>query len=193
MCPDICVHKKCHELVIPVLWKIMSNKLCPIQQVFTSCVKSWLETLETSMLNVCRIPDSQWALLEKAMAEQDQIGWHLAMWGYLSQHWVLAIAANSRLKEDSNKGDIWARKTTLQLWEFSWEMWDHRNSILHDTQLESSPKICHAQINKEITKLYAGLDTYKIADHWYFDMPLALWLQKPLRSCRWWLNHADNG
>jgi hypothetical protein len=28
-------------------------------------------------------------------------------------------------------------------------MWDHCNSILHDTQLESSHKICDAQINKE--------------------------------------------
>ena len=51
---------------------------------FASCIKSWLETLETPMPDVSRIPESQWELLDKALAEQKQIGWHLAMQGYLS-------------------------------------------------------------------------------------------------------------
>ena len=50
-----------------------------------------------------RIPESQWELLDKALAEQEQISWHLAMWGYLSQHWVLAIAANPHSKEDNDR------------------------------------------------------------------------------------------
>jgi hypothetical protein len=29
-----------------------------------------------------------------------------------------------------------------------------------------------------------------VADQWYFDMPLALHLKKPLRSCWWWLTNA---
>ena len=134
------------------------------------------------MLDVSRIPESQWELLDKALAEQEQIGWHLAMQGYLSQHWALAIAANPCSKEDNDRGEIWTRKTILQLWEFSREMWEHRNSILHDSQLEASRKIRDAQINDEITKLYANIDNYDVTDRWYFELPLALRLRRPLQS-----------
>ena len=62
----------------------------------------------------------------------------------------------------------------LQLWEFSREMWEHHNLILHNSQLEASHKIRDAQINDEITKLYANIDNYNATDRWYFDLPLAL-------------------
>ena len=84
MCPDILAHKKQYNLVGPMICQIVSDELCPAQQVFASCIKSWLETLETPMPDVSRIPESQWELLDKALAEQEQIGWHLAMRGYLS-------------------------------------------------------------------------------------------------------------
>ena len=138
-----------------------------------------------------RIPESQWELLDKALAEQEQISWHLAMQGYLSQHWALAIAANPRSKEDNDRGKIWTRKTILQLWEFSREIWEHRNSILHDSQLKASHKIWDAQINDEIMKLYANIDNYDATDRWYFDLPLALRLCRPLRSQRRWLMNAQ--
>ena len=137
-----------------------------------------------------RIPESQWELLDKALAEQEQIGWHLAMRRYLSQQWVLAIAANPCSKEDNDRGKIWTRKTILQLWEFSREMWEHRNSILHDSQLKASHKIQDAQINDEIMKLYAHIDNYDAANRWYFELPLALRLRRPLRSRRRWLMNA---
>jgi hypothetical protein len=36
-----------------------------------------------------------------------------------------------------------------------------------------------ADVNGAITKLYAIIETYDVADWWYFDMPLALHLKKP--------------
>ena len=143
------------------------------------------------MPDVSRIPESQWELLDKALAEQEQIGWHLAMWGYLSQHWALAIAANPCSKEDNDRGKIWTRKMILQLWEFSREMWEHHNLILHDSQLEASHKIWDAQINDEITKLYANIDNYDVANRWYFELPLALRLCRPLQLQRRWLMNAQ--
>jgi len=84
-------------------------------------------------------------------------------------------------------GRNWARKVILQLWSFSDEMWEHRNAVLHDTQLEASRKIRDADINDEITKLYENIESYAAEDRWYFEMPLALRLRKPLRSRRRWL------
>jgi hypothetical protein len=47
-----------------------------------------------------------------------------------------------------------------------------------------------AEINDAITKLYEKVDTYSAEDRWYFDVPLAIRLRKPLRSRRHWLVNA---
>jgi hypothetical protein len=157
-----------------MLHQIMSNPLCPVQQLFASCIKFWLETPETPMLDVSRIPDSVRDLVDNALAEQEQIGWHLTMCRYLSQYWSITISSNPRLKKDNDQGNVWSCKTILQLWKFSCEMWEHRNMILHDHQIKSSRQICDAQINDKITKLYENIDSNHVFDRWYFDLPLAL-------------------
>jgi hypothetical protein len=39
-------------------------------------------------------------------------------------------------------------------------------------------------------KLYTQVDVFAAEDCWYFDVPLMLWLCKPLQSRRWWLINA---
>jgi hypothetical protein len=41
-----------------------------------------------------------------------------------------------------------------------------------------------------ITKLHEKVDTYSAEDRWYFDVPLVIWLRKPLRSRQRWLINA---
>jgi hypothetical protein len=60
-------------------------------------------------------------------------------------------------------------------------MWVHRNEVLHNMQLESSRKMLEADVNDAIMKIYAKVNTYLAEDQWYFDMPLAIRLRKPLR------------
>jgi hypothetical protein len=189
-CRHVGAHKKRYDLVHPMMKQIRQNKLCPVQEVFTECIRSWLESPETSIPDVSSVHESQRELLKKAISDQERIGWHLAMRGYLSKYWSMAVAANHHLKEDNDKGRAWVQKTVLQLWEFSREMWEHRNDVLHNTQLESSRMMRNAEINDAITKLYEKVDTYAAEDQWYFDLPLTLRLRKPLRSRRRWLVNA---
>jgi hypothetical protein len=87
--------------------KIRQNNLCPAQEAFTTCVKSWLKSPETLIPDASSVHVTQHELIEKAMADQDQIRWHLAMRGYLSKYWKLAVSANQFLKEDNDKGQEW--------------------------------------------------------------------------------------
>jgi hypothetical protein len=59
-------------------------------------------------------------------------------------------------------------------------MWEHQNSVLHNTQLEASLTMCNAEINDAITKLYEKVETYAAKYHQYFDLPLALRLHRSL-------------
>ncbi len=44
-------------------------------------------------------------------------------------------------------------------------------------------------INEDITKLCKNIDSYKVSDRWYFDLPLAIRVCKPLcTQWRWLLN-----
>jgi hypothetical protein len=79
----------------------------------------------------------------------------------------------------------------MLLWDFAHEMWEHRNLVLHDTNLAASRAMREAEINDAITKLYDKVDTYSADDQWYFDMPLAIRLRKPLCSRRRWLVNAQ--
>jgi len=74
--------------------KMLPNPQCPVQQLFVKCVRSWLGNLETPKPDVSQVHDEQRELVERALEEQGRIGWHLAMRGYLSRHWAMAVAAN---------------------------------------------------------------------------------------------------
>jgi hypothetical protein len=78
----------------------------------------------------------------------------------------------------------------MLLWYFAHEMWEHWNSVLHDTKLEASRVMREAAINDAITKLYEKVNTYSTEDWWFFDVPLAIRLRKPLRSRQHWLVNA---
>jgi hypothetical protein len=170
--------------------KIRQNNLCPTQEVFNMCIRSWLESLETIIPDVRSVHVSQCELTQKAIADQEQIGWHMAMRGYLSKYWRLAVSVNCHLEEDNDKGESWVHKTVMSLWDFAHEMWEHCNSVLHDMQVEVSCAMQDAEINVAITKLYEKVNMYSAEDQWYFDVPLAIQLRKPLRSRQQWLVNA---
>jgi hypothetical protein len=169
-----------------MMTKIIQNPGCRVQQVFELYVQSWLADSEPPTPDISQFPIEQRDLLVRALEEQDQIGWDLGMRGYLSQHWGLAIAAHPRLDLKNDKGKAWTRRAILELWSFAHEMWAHRNAVLHNAVLEASRKIR----DDDITKLYDKVDSFAAEDRWYFHMPLALRLKKPLRSRRRWLVNA---
>jgi hypothetical protein len=62
------------------------------------------------------------------------IGWIPFLRGCISKQWEDAqdkwmVARATKWKRSSAR---WMQKLTVATWEVSWEMWDHRNSILHD-------------------------------------------------------------
>jgi hypothetical protein len=70
----------------------------------------------------------------------------------------------------------------MLLWDFAHNMWEHQNSVLHDTKLKASHAMCEAAINDAVTELYEKVNTYSREDWWYFDVLLAIPLRTPLWS-----------
>jgi hypothetical protein len=102
-------------MVLPLMQQIRQNHLCPAQEVFTMCIRSWLESLETSIPDVSSVHESQCEFILKAIADQELICWHLAMRGYLSVNWRLVVSANPYLMNENCK-------TVMLLWSFTHKM-----------------------------------------------------------------------
>jgi hypothetical protein len=134
------------------------------------CFCTWLANPDSIFTpDISHVPREQHAMVAQALREQSIIGWDLGVRGYISKHWVKAIAANANLSADTNRNEIeigntWARKTIHQLWEFGREMWHDRNKILHDSSNEDTKMMKSATIDAEIAKLYARTVTYAAED-----------------------------
>jgi len=180
MCKHVSAHKRQYELLPTMKRKIKSTDGCKVQELFVKCVEAWLANLETQILpDISTVPINQQELLQKALSEQDRIGWTLGVRGYISRHWAEAVAVNSRYEHESTSklrdiGNTWAWKTVSLLWEFSREMWEDGNKCLHDSSSEDCRKMKGAAVNVEMKRLYDNIDSYAAEDRWPFDLPLAL-------------------
>jgi hypothetical protein len=52
-CQHVGAHKKWYDLVLPMLKKIQQNDLCPVQETFMKCIKSWLEAISGNCYTGC--------------------------------------------------------------------------------------------------------------------------------------------
>lgn len=70
---------------------------------------------------------------KEALKNQDDIGWYPFLMGHVSNHWkgVQQDYYNSLALD--NTGKQWVKQLILQLFNISWDMWDHRNNIKHKT------------------------------------------------------------
>ena len=75
--------------------------------------------------------------LQRASQQQDQIGWHNFFKGHLSSAWKSSQL--NYLKQHflfPPSVDSWRKQIVLHIYEFSYSMWSHRNSILHQREEE---------------------------------------------------------
>jgi hypothetical protein len=78
--------------------------------------------LHLGFINIALVNDSERMLNLVEPPPTLRIGWHMAMQGYLSKHWRLAISVNHHLEENNDKGQVWVRKTVMLLWDFANKM-----------------------------------------------------------------------
>jgi hypothetical protein len=62
------------------------NPQFPAQEAFMKYIRSWFESLEIVTSDMSCVHESQCDLILQAIADQEQIGWHLAMHGDISTY-----------------------------------------------------------------------------------------------------------
>jgi hypothetical protein len=137
-------------------WHVQKCQAPPAQAQWLKSLDAFLETLKKActlpaILDVLRSRMTSWmhdtpphayrmdelpVLVVKAMTDQDRIGWPNFMIGRISNLWTDAqdqwlVQIATRWKRSSLR---WTRTVVQSTWEIAWDMWMHRNSVLHHPQ-----------------------------------------------------------
>jgi hypothetical protein len=124
--------------------------------------------------------------LNRAMSEQNQIGWEAAARGYLSSTWVKAQQIEHPRSTEKGIRQQWLTSIIKEVWKFSFTMWEHRNSVLHS----NNPKVeilRESSMDAAIRRKYELQDSFAVSDQVLFDMPLQVRLKTSARSKQHWL------
>jgi hypothetical protein len=132
----------------------------------------------------------------KAMEAQSEIGWHLAMRGWMSKQWAkMQETWIKRSKSDQNReqsGNTWSAKVSKWLIRKSREFWTERN---HQRQESSSPddqgtSRAEKEVNVRMERLYAREMNIAQRDREIFQVPIVTRMRMSLRQKRAWLDRV---
>jgi len=72
--------------------------------------------------------------LYQLLTKQDAIGWRACIDGLLVNEWAAVQASYFELFESRRSGKRWVGALIKKLWDTAWDMWDHRNRVVHDQE-----------------------------------------------------------
>eukprot|EP00957_Ditylum_brightwellii_P050217 3807946-Ditylum_brightwellii.AAC.1 len=121
---------------------------------------------------------------------QEEIGWDAAICGFLALEWRSAQQAFlDRIK--SRRSSLRQISSLIQkLWDVAWDMWEHRNHILHLDGLEDYFQI-HKNLNEHISVHYPkGYNDLSPLHSILFHLPLQTILNKPIPPKVSWFDNV---
>jgi hypothetical protein len=98
-------------------------------------ISQWLENpSEPPTLTVTTAPSHLQPILIQALKEQEQIGWHQAVKGFLTTSWASAAAIHPTRPRivQRDRGQHRITRTIKALQEYTANIWEDRNTVLHE-------------------------------------------------------------
>ncbi len=126
--------------------------------------------------------------LRDAVHEQTTLGWDQFMKGRIATSWVPLQSTEFVGRQLRNTGKSWAAALIVAIWDLSWQMWDHRNDILHNSDVYDHLIDMDATDFSIIEEWHAGSDDLPALDQLHFrGISLDELLAKSSRYRREWL------
>ena len=119
-----------------------------------------------------------------AAAAQHALGWRNLLVGFISSEWAAAQQRYYEWLGRRRTGRHWAQALICKLWDVAWDLWEHRNGILHDSDTDRTAKEVTEQIRAEYA---AGARTLGEEDRQLFRTNLTGLLGSPLAVQQAWL------
>ena len=166
------------------MWLHDNNTHPDITHTIISRLRSWRNSSEPETFTGISLT------VQSLVTKQDAIGWEAAFRGCWSKGWAKAQERYFLSTNSKRTGERWLAALINKLWLVAWDMWEHRNGILHDREQGQLAQSYRRQIQQEYSKGFRGLppDLRRVT-----RIPMAQVLQKPLRQQEIWLGRIQDG
>ena len=128
-----------------------------LQPDMAQCICDHLQSWKYQVAPPQEIPNNQ--LLNQALRVQHRIGWQQFIEGFWSTGWRQCQEQHFKEINSAKSAILWLSKTQRKIWQIAWEMWQHRNEVLHKNNQSIHPTVREA-LTAEITQQWEeGLST----------------------------------
>ena len=125
-----------------------------IREAIFSRLMSWGNTDEDS--NSADLPTGVQFLIQ----QQDKMGWYAAFTGAWVKGWAEAQHAYYKSIQVQNEGLNWLAALIKKLWQVSWDMWQHRNSVATIQAEAQRKEDLEAAIRQEYAERFDNIPTH---------------------------------
>jgi len=88
--------------------------------------------------------------LEQVLKQQCIIGWHRFFEGWLSSQWEVVQQHYYSVIKSNKTGKRWVSAIIQKLWDTAWDLWEHRNGVLHKKE-NFVTKAMEVHLNRQVT------------------------------------------
>lgn len=139
----------------------MKTKTAPyLQNAFIKHLKQWHKG-RSFHINTRRVS------LHRAIDHQNLIGWGWVPLGLISPLWnEVQLSFHQETNKRYALGKRWTTELIKKCWLISWDMWEHRNKILHGNAASAAntekKKAIDLQVTQELDKGISQLDSFAV-------------------------------
>jgi hypothetical protein len=169
-------------------------KGCDTNSVWTSS----LDKLQDWMTSVQTDPDIQDAIInyldswrndttppnppphiDDLLQAQTTLGWRMFFKGWIPVSWEETQQAYYNLVRSRRTGRRWTISLIKKLWDVAWDLWDHRNGILHHTENPLAAEEMH-RVDQSLRTSFMSLSQNSLSpcDQYLLRLPLHQLLEK---------------
>ena len=134
-CPHPDVRSLTDNLLVELeVWFTKKDTYPELIPILIASIRSWLTDPYGEE------PTFMWptVLISEAILAQQQLGWYAFLMGCIAKPIVSLQNSYYITTHSKKKGTTWATKLIIKCWNVVFQLWTHRNSVLHETQALAS-------------------------------------------------------
>ena len=169
---------------------VLLRKTLQKQQTYEGITNIWIQSLtpnnpHLNLVSTNTIED----MINQAFTNQQEIGWHNLLRGFISSDWRLAQKKHFKQIKSERTSEQWATKSIDALQTYTMNMWQYRNQYLHGHK--EHKQILRKELQVKVRKLYQHGDRKYIPKRVkIFTLPLEKRLNRSLNSLDRWVSLA---
>jgi len=165
-------------------WMVSVQTDPDIKSIILTYLQSWRS-------NSVAEHDASLDIMATLIKVQEVFGWRDFFEGWIPVAWVEAQQAYYSLISSFRTGKRWVTLLITKLWDIAWDLWEHRNGVLHQQDNIITEGMIHI-INRQVRSLYFHAAQFSLlpADTPLIRRPLQEILSKDYTFKKTWVSHV---